>query len=327
MQNDQISKIVDEYDKKKGLFTSCNESASALIKSVLDINTINYHSINGRIKEREKLKEKIQRKEGKYETIDEITDIVGIRIITYFEDEVDKVAKIIRNEFEIDEKNSVDKRIVDNDKFGYKSLHYVVSFNQNRLQLTEYKPFENIKIEVQIRSILQHGWAEIEHDLGYKGEFEIPAIAKRTFYRLAALLEMADIEFVRLKELIHNYELSVTKSVIKKAKNIKIDRASLSAYIENSPIILSMRDEIVKIMNFSNGVKYHKDSDYSKLIERLINLNIDTIELLEQSLLANNEESLISYKDKYDGHRISALNLAAPIYRLITYLESTKNGC
>ena len=79
------------------------------------------------------------------------------------------------------------------------SMHYVVSIHQNRLKFTEYKSYTNLKIEIQIRSILQHGWAEIEHDLGYKGAKGIPDEFKRDFNRISALLETADNEFDRLR--------------------------------------------------------------------------------------------------------------------------------
>lgn len=56
----------------------------------------------------------------------DIKDISGIRIITFFPDDVDAVAKLIQKEFAIDYSQSVDKRILlDPDRFGYLSLHYV----------------------------------------------------------------------------------------------------------------------------------------------------------------------------------------------------------
>ena len=98
-----------------------------------------------------------------------MTDITGVRVITYFADQVDEIAKVMEGEFNIDIKNSIDKRdILDPDRFGYLSLHYViVSLSSARCALAEYRSFSELKAEVQVRSILQHAWAEIEHDLGY----------------------------------------------------------------------------------------------------------------------------------------------------------------
>ncbi|WP_242785636.1 GTP pyrophosphokinase [Bacillus cereus] len=125
---------------------------------------------------------KVEKGGNKYSTLNDITDISGIRVITYFSDDVDKVASMIQNEFEIDETNSVDKRtLLDPDRFGYLSLHYVIKLNTLRTSLVEYQRFKDLKAEVQIRSILQHAWAEIEHDLGYKSKNSIPRVVKRDF--------------------------------------------------------------------------------------------------------------------------------------------------
>ncbi|OTO21211.1 hypothetical protein A5875_002583 [Enterococcus sp. 3H8_DIV0648] len=94
-------------------------------------------SIESRVKTRESLEKKIELKE-KYRSIEEITDICGIRIITYFSDDVDKIANMIKRDFELDEINSVDKRETDDPtKFGYVSLHYIASLKADRLRLSE----------------------------------------------------------------------------------------------------------------------------------------------------------------------------------------------
>lgn len=83
------------------------------------------------------------------------------------------------------------------DRFGYCSVHYVVEMSQKRLNLYEHQAYEGLKCEIQIRSVLQHAWAEIEHDLGYKSEIAIPKRIRRNFSRLAGLLEIADKEISR----------------------------------------------------------------------------------------------------------------------------------
>lgn len=61
------------------------------------------------------------------QALEDITDLAGIRIITYFADQVDLIASFVEEEFEVDRSNSVDKReLIDPEKFGYLSLHYVV---------------------------------------------------------------------------------------------------------------------------------------------------------------------------------------------------------
>src|SRR5438309_774277 len=54
--------------------------------------------------------------------------------------------------------------------------------------------------EIQVRTILQHSWAEIEHDIQYKSVSVIPAEIRRRFMSLAGMLEIADREFQAIQD-------------------------------------------------------------------------------------------------------------------------------
>lgn len=282
-----MNSILKEYDKRREILENLNKSLDTLINSLLKQKGIKAHQIQTRVKDRESLEKKILAKQ-KYESLDDITDIVGIRIITYFEDEVDKVAKVVEEEFDIDQENSVDKREIDTDRFGYRSLHYVASLKKNRTILSEYSDFETFKFEFQIRSILQHSWAEIEHDLGYKGEFEIPSTAKRTFYRVAALLEQADIEFVKLKSTIEEYEASVTQGIKNNSSQIEINKASLISFMSKNDSVIDFENNVF-VGEYGLTIK---ESDiesfaYDPLIKRIKKLGIENIRQLEEFFLKN----------------------------------------
>jgi len=180
-----------------------------LVRDLLRAENISYHQIDSLVKAVSSLSKKIDSKNNKYTDLSQITDLVGIRIITYLGSEVDLVNDVLTKEFTIDTKNSIDKRELETNVFGYRSLHLIVSLDDGRCKLAEYKQYVDLKCEIQIRSILQHAWAEIEHDLGYKSALSVPQNYTRSFNRLAALLESADIEFVRLKKELMEYECSV----------------------------------------------------------------------------------------------------------------------
>ena len=140
-----------------------------LLRQLLREREIPVHSISSRLKSRGSLAKKVERKGTSYSDLSDVTDLAGLRIVTYFSDQVDEIAGLIESEFQLDHHNSIDKRAdLDPDRFGYLSLHYVVSLSPSRAALTEYRALAGLKAEIQIRSILQHAWAEIEHDLGYK---------------------------------------------------------------------------------------------------------------------------------------------------------------
>lgn len=153
-------------------------------------------------------------------------------------------ATLAESEFD-DGPNSVDKRkSTDPDRFGYASVHYVLSLKPSRAQLSEYRRFAGLKFELQIRSILQHAWAEIEHDLQYKTEQAVPKEIRRRFARLAGLLELADAEFVGLRGQIHEYQARVATQIRTVPDEVLIDCDSLRAFISEDPLVLELDTRI-----------------------------------------------------------------------------------
>ncbi|WP_309087282.1 hypothetical protein [Domibacillus sp.] len=280
--------ILEVYESQKELFELLKPRLKTLIEILSKENNIEVHDVKVRVKEKDSLKKKIEKKQEKYKNINDITDVVGIRVITYFNDDLDKMAKVIEKEFKIDEQNSVDKRVMDPDRFGYSSLHYVVEFNDEKLRSPEYKNFKGIKFEIQIRSILQHAWAEIEHDIGYKSKKEIPREIRRDFSRIAGLLEIADNEFLRIKEFLKNYEQEVEKKIENKSLEILIDKITLTEYIEKSSIIESINQEISTKTGLT---KIIRDGTEAKA-------NLDSLEFFGISTIAQLDELLKEKKEK-----------------------------
>lgn len=246
-----MHKLTAEYQVEHEKFVAYRNKVLLLMEDLLAQYKINYHKVECRAKDPGRLEEKIVSKNNKYASLREVTDLVGVRVITYFEDEIDKVAEIIEKEFIVDPKNSIDKRHLDFDRFGYRSLHYVVSLNNERQKLIEYVRFTGIQVEVQIRSVLQHAWAEIEHDIGYKGAFTIPHSLKRSFYRVAALLETADMEFVQIRDNQKEYELSLEKEIKDHPEKVEINLSSLEHFVLNNTLVQQLDKSIADKFNWT----------------------------------------------------------------------------
>jgi putative GTP pyrophosphokinase len=295
---DNSEKLIKDFDNKIHLYKGLAERTHILLNSLIE-NSIKPHQLEFRLKDKDSFSKKLIRKNFKYKSLEQVTDILGFRLVTYFEDDIDIIENIIKKEFEIDYKNSIDKRKMEVDKFGYRSVHYVVSLNKERLKLTEYKDYKKIKFEIQIRSILQHSWAEIEHDIGYKGASEIPSSAKRTFYRVAALLEQADIEFTKLRLEIKEYEKNIEKELTNENLNIQLSKSSLIAFIKGSKVLEEIEKTTADRINCNIGDDIDSGLIGNKeLIQDLHNLNIKTVNELEKSLIKNREEIMIS-QDKF----------------------------
>ncbi len=121
-----------------------------------------------------------------------------IRIITYFEDTVAKISEVLQTEFEIVHEKSVDKKKNKSDSFSYKHANYIACLKANRRELIEYKRSGDKKFEIQVCSLLHDAWFGIKKELGYDND-TFPEEAKRDMYRVGALLEMADMEFLKIK--------------------------------------------------------------------------------------------------------------------------------
>ncbi len=116
------------------------------------------------------------------------------------------------------------------------------------LELGGYRRFSGCVVEIQVRSILQHTWAEIEHDLGYKSALAIPKQIRRRFSRLAGLLEIADSEFVQLRDTLQTYERVVMSEVAEAPTSVAVDQASLSAYIKQSTRVQNLDRQIAQLV-------------------------------------------------------------------------------
>jgi len=297
MAEGPAANLLKEYDKHCGSCAQFKERLERLIVQLLAENSIRVHSVSARVKGRHSFERKVDTAPSKYSKLTDITDVVGVRIITYFSDEVDQVATVIENEFEVDRHNSVDRRrLIDPDRFGYLSLHYVVRLSPARRQLAEYKRLSHLPAEIQIRSILQHAWAEIYHDLGYKSREAVPDVAVRDFARLAGLLELVDAEFVRLGDALRRHESDVAARIEGAPQRVGIDAASLSHLVTHDPMIRLLDQRIAG----SHGRRELSRGMISYLATRLRLLGFRYVSELLDALRAHADDVVALANEYYD---------------------------
>lgn len=206
--------ILDEYREKLPVFRKLKEVVLKQLRDRLSGNNIGLSGVEGRVKTEKSLTGKLELKGHKYRTLDDITDIVGVRVITYFNDEVDVISALAEQLFEVDWENSVDKRkMLEIDRFGYMSLHYICRIPKALYHDPELPELNQIRFELQMRSALQHMWANLYHDMGYKSDVEIPLEYQRNMSRLAGMLELADEQFSHIRKEINAYRRNVQSLV------------------------------------------------------------------------------------------------------------------
>lgn len=195
----------DEYEKIKDDYNDFLKEAKRVIEKLLNFHHIPVaFNIYGRLKELNSIKEKHSSKRFQIrQTITELNDLVGIRIVLLFPEYKEKVTDLLLGEFKSIEEYKKEKQIID--KFGYSSTHLILEVKEEWLNTPDFKYHGNKKIEVQIRTLSEHIWAEISHSLSYKREENIPKPIQRDLYRLSALLEVVDDKLQNIKNDVVKY--------------------------------------------------------------------------------------------------------------------------
>ena len=229
--------LMEQYHEQLPALHQLAEQAYALLSQKLHEQGIELNSMEYRVKSEESLAGKLERKGSKYQTVNDVTDLVGLRIITFYTDDVDKVAAIVKYLFEVDWSNSVDKRkLHELTSFGYNSLHYICRMKANVATVDGQPPVTTIPFEIQMRTALQHVWSAIEHDIGYKGAVKLPPEYRRQFSRLAGMLELADDEFSRLRTALTDYRRQ-TLALVKNGQldDVPLSRETFRGYLDLKP--------------------------------------------------------------------------------------------
>ena len=207
-----------------------------------------------------------------------LTDMMGIRIICTFLEDIEIVLDQIKGLFEVKE---VEVKGADQSfkEFGYESVHVLVSIPKECVPspLPEGLSLpEELVCEIQIRTILQDAWAEVEHELIYKTEFtpfDMPL--RRKLASMNASLSLADIIFQEIRDYQKNLQSEMSmrrRSFYEKADDLTVDMqiAKKNEIIERiNPYVQGTIDELLL-----QAIKAHNAGDldtailiYTKIID------------------------------------------------------------
>ncbi|PEJ91427.1 GTP pyrophosphokinase [Bacillus toyonensis] len=236
--------------------------------------------IEHRVKTLESILEKIERNKLEINALNEINDLAGIRIITLFRSDMEKIKNSIEREFTVHRCEDTSERLQDN-QFGYESIHLEISMPNEWCIALSLREFKELKIEIQIRTLSQHNWAVMSHLLQYKQEKDVPTPLKRSINRVAALLETVDNEFERLLQEREDYKRSINSYSNDHNSNEILN-------VENLKIVL---DNNLPLENKIDG------ETYSSLLRELNYFEISTIKELLDLIENHKENALINDKE------------------------------
>ena len=305
--------ILDQYRDNLPVYNRIKDIALDSIQKCLADNGIIVTGLEGRIKTEKSLTGKLELKGYKYRTVEDITDIVGLRIITFFSDEVDIISALAEKLFDIDWENSVDKRkMLEIDRFGYMSLHYICRLPKSIYDDPTTPQLNTLRFELQMRTALQHVWANMQHDTGYKSDVEIPIHYQRSLNRLAGILELADEQFSRIRKEINDYRRNVQSLVASgNFDEVPLNGDTFRSYSELQPF-KRLVDKIATI----NQAEIYDDSimPYYKV---LLQMGMKTIGDIERMRIENSDSA----------YQLALIQLAGTGLDIIAYSVALQNIC
>ena len=205
-EEDRVRRAVSTYAEMLPELRQATDRYIALLTNLLDDAGINYLSVTGRTKSIASFAAKAARPDGDRpmfpDPITDIADVIGVRVITYLRGDVDAVADLLGEQLDVLDDRDMGQETASEGRFGYASRHLLLRLDRERSSATAYSTVGERRAQVQVRTVLQHAWAEFEHATRYKGEVpeeHVPDLDRR-FALAAGLLELADREF----SLIHD---------------------------------------------------------------------------------------------------------------------------
>ena len=303
---------VDGYQAVQSQYEDCARAVESVLKAALERDDVLVHTLEARAKDLESFGRKAARpsekdpEQPKYEDpLHEITDLAGVRVITLLLDDVERVNSHVEQQFNVLEKVNKTGLLIEEEKLGYHSVHYLVAFDDARCALPEYARYAGLTAEVQVRTIMQHAWAEIEHDIQYKAVETIPALIRRRFMALAGLLEIADREFQAISDEDRRVRTDALNLIERgDLDQVEVTEESLKAYLDQtlgpdgrmSSFSYEWMARVLKRLGFSNLRQVHNcvdgynDDQISRLLE---GSRQGQITRFEQVLLASMGEQYI----------------------------------
>jgi len=231
---DPVLTAVQQYAAQQPAIVDAGDRFIALVTAILDEAGINYLSITGRTKSVASFAGKAARRvDGELlyaDPLRDITDQIGVRVITYVLSDVAAVADLMGDQVVVKDDRDMGQETASQGRFGYSSRHLLIALDAARESQPAYEQLRGRVASLQIRTVLQHAWAEFEHDIRYKGT--VPAEHVREFDRrftlAAGLLELADREFSTIRDRLRTGPGEVSES---QDDDPRIDPRELAAFL------------------------------------------------------------------------------------------------
>lgn len=266
------SKTEEWLDEALNQHARLTPVVASLIESLVKSAGIDVLTVACRTKSRSSALGKIERK-GYREPARQLMDLSGIRVVVYFESDVQRVADVIARAFRVDEENSRNRdELMLVNEIGYRSAHYVCDIGDVRAALPEFRGMSGLKFEFQVRTVLQHAWAELAHDRNYKFGGKLPRGMERQLYLYAGMLEIADKGFDELSRQIDAYAGQLSSETREDFMSARLDSISLPEFVrrwsEENQFVLepALEKEVPELLRELAAIGIHTVAELSGIV-------------------------------------------------------------
>lgn len=181
-----------DYGRVKSDFEELEKEAKYILQKQLTRKKIKYYAIPSRIKTFKSFEDKTIRKELS-KPLQQIKDILGIRVICLLRSDLARISKLIKQSFDVVEEDCKwDTNEIST--FGYLSSHLIARLPQ-KCSGPRYDHLKKLRFEIQLRTLAMDAWATLSHYLDYKKDVDVPTELKKDFYALSGLFYVADTHF------------------------------------------------------------------------------------------------------------------------------------
>lgn len=265
-----------------------HEAALAIRNTIvgrLHDDGLNHHDVQFRVKSPASASEKIARRDKagslKYPGgLDKLDDLIGVRVILFVESDIEAVAIALSSAFICHDDEDKTAMMRKNGGIGYAGRHLTLEVPAENPPVN-CAQYSGHRFEVQIRTVLQHAWAEFEHDIRFKGSSGDNAEISRAFTMASTLIELADQQFVNIADTLKRLQAEGAIDPLPEAQ--KLDAGSLQGVLTRAfPMYRSS-----------------KENQYDWMVNVLAANGIDTVSAAEdwfQSIDARQVAKLMAYR-------------------------------
>ncbi|MBF0262006.1 MAG: hypothetical protein HQL97_09265, partial [Magnetococcales bacterium] len=196
-----VSTLLDQYDESFELYRAYSERLMINLGEVFNKTSLPISAISGDLMSRSSLKKFLTERGGYYSRLRDIENLITVRVVVYFSDDIDLAVTLINKEFALDDSFQPVSEIPDQDRFGINTRRFDIKLVTDQYARPEYQRFNGLKAELEIRTVLQHSWSEVKGIFDVLvGKSRLPGQNVNKLAQISYLLKMADEELVRIKD-------------------------------------------------------------------------------------------------------------------------------